>query len=213
MPNPWLRRLLGGTRGRIVAELRRGPATINDLTERLAVSANAVRSHLAALERDQIVIMEQATRSGVGKPAHRYLLSSAASSLTPKAYDMLLDVVLSAARDRAGAPGYAELLHTIAARLAGDEVPREAGLESRLTDAQALLASIGAAVEVERSGDTLHLRGVDCPLASVVSTHPELCGVLADVIARRLGVPVRACCDRSGALPRCCFEALVDSAA
>ena len=47
----------------------------------------------------------------------------------------------------------------------------------------------------------------------LVAAHPELCGVLAAVIARRLGVAVNDCCDRGATLPRCCFEATLDAVA
>jgi DeoR family suf operon transcriptional repressor len=210
--NRWLRRLLAGSRGRIVGELRRAPATVNELTDQLALSANAVRSHLAALERDGIVAMEQVSRQSVGKPAHRYALTTEAHALTPKAYDTMLDMVLNAAQERAGAAGYAGILDAIAERLAG-EVPVASTLNARLAATQALLASIGAEIEVERSAGTLRLIGSDCPLAAIVPAHPELCGVLANVISRRLGMPVHECCNRNAPLPRCCFEARVDSAA
>lgn len=209
MANSWIRRLLAGTRGRILAELRRSPATVSELTQRLAISANAVRSHLAALERDGVVVLEPLQRQSVGKPAFQYRLTSEAQSLTPKAYDTMLDVVLTSARERAGADGYAQILKSAADRLAGHELVEGASFDARLADAKALLAKVGADVEIERSGNKVRLRGADCPLASMVATHPELCGVLADVIARRLGVAVSDCCDRSGTLPRCCFEAIV----
>jgi predicted ArsR family transcriptional regulator len=210
--NPWWRRLLEGTRGRILAELRQGPATINELTERLAISANAARSHLSALERDRLVVADRVQRQAVGKPAHCYRLTVEANSLTPKAYDAMLEVVLVEARDRVGADGYAGILKGAAQRLAGDGAAGSAPFETRLADTQSFLAKIGANVEVTRAGNKVRLRGTDCPLASMVASHPELCGVLADVVARRLGVAVSDCCDRSAPLPRCCFEALVDAA-
>lgn len=210
--NRWLRRLLAGSRGRIVAELRRAPATVSEMVDRLGLSANAVRSHLAALERDGIVVMEQVSRQGVGKPAHRYGLTTEAHALTPKAYDTMLDIVLTAACERVGEEGYSAILDEIAGRLAG-EAPAAANLAARLAATQTLLAGIGAEVEVERRAGKLRLIGSDCPLAAIVPAHPELCGVLADVISRRLGVPVRECCERNVPLPRCCFEALVDDAA
>jgi predicted ArsR family transcriptional regulator len=211
--NQWVRRLLAGTRGRILDELRRGPATVNELSERLELSANAVRSHLAALERDRLVIWDQRDRHGVGKPAHSYKLTQDANTLTPKAYDLMLDVVLAAARERAGPKGYAEILKDAAQRLAGEQSPKGKTFAARLADTKALLAGVGAEVEVERAGNVVRLRGTDCPLASMVGAHPELCGVLAAVIARRLGVPVKEHCDRAGILPRCCFEAAVERAA
>jgi DeoR family suf operon transcriptional repressor len=207
--NHWMRRLLAGTRGRILAELRRSPATVNALTERLAISANAVRSHLTALERDGIVVLETLQKQGVGKPAFQYRLTGEAQALTPKAYDTMLDVVLTAAREDAGMDVYKAILDSAADRLAGPAPREEANLAARLADTKVLLASIGADVEIERKGKRLRMRGADCPLASMVATHPELCGVLAAVISRRLGVAVNDCCDRSQALPRCCFEAIV----
>ena len=209
MANHWMSRLLAGTRGRILAELRHRPATINVLTEHLGISANAVRSHLVALERDGFVVLEPLQKQGVGKPAYQYRLTGEAQSLTPKAYDTMLGVVLAAAREKAGADVYTAILGSAADRLAGPAPRPGASLDARLADTRKLLASIGADVDVERKGNKLRMRGLDCPLASMVATHPELCGVLAEVIARRLGVAVNDCCDRSQTLPRCCFEAVL----
>jgi predicted ArsR family transcriptional regulator len=206
--NAWLRRLLAGSRGRIVGELRRGPATISDLTERLDLSANAVRSHLAALERDALVAAEAAPAGTVGKPPLSYRLTEHAGTLTPKAYDALLDVVLTAARERVGAQRYGQILRDAAARIAGDG-PSAPSFDARLADARRLLAALGAQIEIERRGDCVRLLGTDCPLSTVVGQHPELCALLAEVIGKRLGVPVAHCCDRASPLPRCCFEAVV----
>lgn len=207
--NHWFRRLLTGTRGRIIAELRRAPATIGELTELLDLSANAVRSQLVALERDRLVLAEAAPPTSVGKPPLRYRLTEDVRTLTPKAYDAMLDVVLTAARERVGAQRYGQILRDTAKRLAGDE-PAQGSFETRLAGTRKLLTQLGAHVDVERSGGKLRLRGTDCPLSSVVGTHPELCAVLAEVIGKRLGVAVAHCCDRSGALPRCCFEATLE---
>ena len=207
--NRWISRLLSGSRGRIVADLRRGPATISDLSERLQLSANAVRTQLAALERDRLVVSEAAAPSSVGKPPLRYRLTEDVSVLTPKAYDTLLDVVLTAARERVGPQRYGQILRDTAQRLAGDR-PAEGAFEARLASTRKLLASLGAQVEVERAGNKLRMLGTDCPLSSVVGTHPELCAVRAEVIGKRLGVAGAHCCDRSAPLPRCCFEAVLE---
>ena len=211
--NRWISRLLAGTRGRILAQLRHAPATVSELSERLELSANAVRSQLAALERDGLIGLELRPPRGVGKPAHQYRITPDAAALSPKAYDTLLDVVLTAARERTGVRGYAKLLKTTAAKLAGPPRAERTSLAARVADTKALLATVGAAVEVERSAGKLRLRGSECPLSGLVAAHPELCGVLADVIARRLGVPVTECCDRTAPMPRCCFEAILADAA
>jgi len=210
--NEWLRRLLAGSRGRIVAELRRTPATIAELSERLELSANAVRSQLAALERDQLVAAEPVQTATVGKPPLRYHLTDQVGTLTPKAYDAMLDVVLTVARERVGPQRYGQILRDAAERIAGD-APVEGSFDARLADTRKLLAALGAQVDVQRVGGKLRMTGTDCPLSSVVGSHPELCAVLAEVIGKRLGVAVAHCCDRSTPLPRCCFEATLQRGA
>jgi predicted ArsR family transcriptional regulator len=163
-------------------------------------------------ESDGVIAIDEPVRGGVGKPANVYRLTSSASTLTPKAYDAMLATVLEATRERVGNRGYEAILNNVAGKLAGDDPP-SGTFDERLRGARKLLAQIGANVEVQRSGNTVRLRGSDCPLASLVSVHPELCSVVAKVIARRLGTPVRDCCNRSEELPRCCFETIVERAA
>jgi predicted ArsR family transcriptional regulator len=206
--NRWLQRLMGGSRGRVIAELRQGPATINELVTRLALSPNALRSHLVALERDGIVAPDEPIRGGVGKPAYTYRLTANAAALTAKAYDTMLATLLDATREHVGEGEYAAILRAVAERLAGGPLPA-GSFDERLDQVRKLLAGIGANVEAHGAGANVRLRGADCPLASLVAIHPELCGVLAGVISRRVGVPVTECCDRSAELPRCCFELAV----
>ena len=209
--NRWFRRILAGTRGQIAARLREGPATINELVGTLGLSANAVRSHLAALERDGLV-EQDVRRQGVGKPAHLYRLTEDANSLNPKAYHVVLGALLDSLRENAGAEAYNGQLDAVARRLAGD-VADDVAFESRLAGILDLLAALGADVTVERRDGAIELRGADCPLARLVGPHPELCRLLASVIAQRLQVEVTDCCERSSALPRCRFRARLPSAA
>ena len=67
------RRFLETTRGQIVALLRRGARTVEDLAKALGLTDNAIRAHLAALERDGLVRPDGSRRGiGAGKPALVY---------------------------------------------------------------------------------------------------------------------------------------------
>ena len=52
----WWEKQIGGTaRGRIIALLRRGASTVEELAAELGVTDNAVRAHLQLLEREGLI--------------------------------------------------------------------------------------------------------------------------------------------------------------
>ena len=52
----WRERLFKSTRGKILELLRTRECTVNDLAAELRLTDNAVRAHLASLERDRLVV-------------------------------------------------------------------------------------------------------------------------------------------------------------
>src|SRR5207249_6425780 len=60
----WDERFFASTRGRIVQLLRRATSTVDELAEALGLTDNAVRAHLAILERDGLV-QQKGVRRGV----------------------------------------------------------------------------------------------------------------------------------------------------
>ena len=49
-------RFFESTRGQVLALLRRGPRTIDEMAAALGLTDNAIRAHVAALERDALVL-------------------------------------------------------------------------------------------------------------------------------------------------------------
>ena len=89
------KRTLETTRGRILALLRRGPRTVDELAQSVGTSDNAVRSHLVALERDALVRRVGVRRgAGAGKPALVYELPPEAEPQFSRAYPPVLAAVL-----------------------------------------------------------------------------------------------------------------------
>src|SRR5262245_23268646 len=95
----WDERFLASTRGRVVSLLRLGRRTVDELGGTLGLTDNAVRGHLAALERDGL-IRQTGTRRGLGKPAFAYDLTPDAERLFPKAYGPLLRGLLDVLAER-----------------------------------------------------------------------------------------------------------------
>src|SRR5215471_18409989 len=95
----WNRWFFASRRGQIITLLRRSSRTVDELAQALGLTDNAVRAHLATLERDGIV-QQRGMRRGSGKPAAVYTLAPEAEQLFPKAYDPVLQQLLKAIHGR-----------------------------------------------------------------------------------------------------------------
>src|SRR5437667_4582098 len=88
-------RFFATTRGRIVLLVRRSARTVDELAGLLGVTRNAVREHLATLERDGFLHRTGARRAD-GKPAYLYALTPEAAELFPRGYAPVLGGLLDA---------------------------------------------------------------------------------------------------------------------
>ena len=207
MATNWDVRFFQSTRGRIVTLLRRSKSTVEDLARALDLTDNGVRAHLGVLERDGIVRQRGSLRrrSGGGKPAYVYELTSEGEELFPKAYEPTLGRLLDVLSERLGPEESEALLRSVGHRMVeGKTVPTD-GARARLEAAAGVLNELGGLAELEEQDGTLVIRGYSCPLAAVTPDHPEVCRLAEALVAEVAGVPVHECCDR-GERPRCCFE-------
>lgn len=203
----WDNKFFESTRGRIVILLRRAERTVEDLAQELGLTNNGVRAHLATLERDGIVRQSGVAKreSGGGKPAYIYRLTPEAEGMFPKAYEPVLDQLLGVLAKRVGAERSEALLREAGAAMAGGIQAPSDGIRERLEVAVSVLNELGGLAEIEEREGSYLVGSYGCPLASVVSGHPETCSVVEALIAGLVGVAVREHCDREGK-PRCRFE-------
>src|SRR5918994_1919240 len=138
----WDQRFFASTKGQVVALLRRGVATVEELARELGLTDNAVRSHLAALERDGLVV-QSGVRRGVGKPAFTYALTSDAERLFPKAYGALLRLMLNVLAERLPPDTLDDLLREMGHRLAAGQAISTGDLRERVDGATTLLGELG----------------------------------------------------------------------
>ena len=199
----WKDRMLGSTRGRIIALLRRGPRTVNELADDLALTDNAVRTHLSALERDGLAALA-GVRRGVGKPAHLYALTDEAQSLFPRAYGVVLRTLLDVVR-RSRPQEEVEALTAEVGRRLAEPFARAGGDAARRAEAAvAVLAELGGVAEARVDGNLVTIRGFGCPLREAVDDHPDVCRIAAALLSEVVGYQVTECCDR-GDVPSCRF--------
>jgi predicted ArsR family transcriptional regulator len=200
------KRFLDTTRGQIVSLLRRGTRTVEELARSLGLTDNAVRNHLATLERDGIVRQDGVRRGqGAGKPAILYEVRAEAEPLFSRAYPPVLTAVVDVLVDELPPERADALLREVGRRLArGAGGTASGSLEERARAAAAVLNTLGGEVDVVTADGTLQLRGHGCPLSAAVARRPEVCRAVETLVGEIVGTPVRECCEH-GARPRCCF--------
>jgi len=199
--------LLPATRGRIIAIIRRGHATVDDIATELELTGNAVRAQLANLERDD-VIRVAGTRRGVTRPAQTYELTPQVEQLLSRAYVPMLTELVGVLAETQSEGQFDAIMRETCRRLARDLTGTPAGgpLRDRAETASQLMnRELGAAVHVEQENGGFVIRGNGCPLAAISGKHPGVCRAVESLLAEVTRADVRECCERKER-PRCCFH-------
>src|SRR5258705_1398561 len=199
------KRFFDSTRGQIVSLMRGNGGTVNDLSEQLGLTDNAVRAHLLTLERDGLV-RQSGLRKGSRKPHFAYELTTEAEHLFPKAYDSLLNECFSVLKVQLTPKAFKEALHAVGRSLAAKHkvATRKRSLERRAQDALPVLEALGGNPRVEKTEGKLVIRSSSCPLGAVVMEHPETCQMIETLGSELVGTQAREQCDRNES-PRCSF--------
>jgi predicted ArsR family transcriptional regulator len=200
----WDPKFLLTTRGQVVAELRRGSRTVEELRQTLGITDNAVRAHLAILERDGIA-HQVSTRPSGRRPAVVYELTEAAERNFSQAYLPVLTRLVESLSDRMSTDDLEVILRDVGGSLGAGEPSWTGSLRERAAGAAAVLTGLGGLAEVEETPDSIIIRGYSCPLADAVRSHPATCQAARALVSELVGVGVSECCDK-GARPRCRFE-------
>lgn len=206
----------GATTARLIALLRRGRRSVEELAASLGRTDNAVRAQLQSLQREGIARAAEIRRDGtVGKPAVLYDLQPSAEPLFSRAYAPVLTATLEVLAERMPAAELDALLRTVGERMArGAAEPEGADVagggadgdfEHRVRRAAAVLADLGADAELERTADGFAIRGHGCPLSAAVRVEPGACHAIEALLGTLIGAPVRECCDRAER-PSCRFR-------
>jgi predicted ArsR family transcriptional regulator len=202
----WRARLFKSTRGKILELLRARESTVNELAEELHLTDNAVRAHLASLERDRLVV-QSGMKPGVRKPHVMYGLGPEAEQLFPKAYGRLVSLLMSifsrqvkprklrAGMRAAGRTVAKEYLHELRGKTRRQRI--DAALE--------ILKELGGAASFKEEDGKHFIYGNGCPIAAATANHPEACLLAESLLTELIGSPVKQHCIR-GATPSCRFE-------
>ncbi|GAC1499632.1 MAG: HTH domain-containing protein [Vulcanimicrobiaceae bacterium] len=182
-------RFFQSTRGKIVAELRRRhAASAVELAQNFGLSPNAIRQHLGTLEREGLVL-ERPVRRGPTKPTYEFSLTAQAEKLFPQQYDRMLGAVLREVRDQAGPEGVGKIFAGIGKRAVSKANARVTSLtpEGKLSELTEILRENGVAADYTLIDGGFELHEHNCPYATVVRDHPEVCSVIHQVLDGVIG--------------------------
>jgi predicted ArsR family transcriptional regulator len=205
--SPGSRRFLETTRGQLVTLLRRGPLSVDELARAVGLTDNAVRAHLATLERDGMIRQSGTRRgAGVGKPATLYELHPDGEAFLSRAYAPVLGALVEEIVAQLPVEQSAAILDGLGRRLAAG-APSLAGSsrDARLEAGATMLRALGGVAEIEERGAGRVIRGYGCPLAATVARRPETCRAVESLLREIVGPELFQCCHH-GERPSCCFE-------
>ena len=209
MSTLWDRRFLASTTGRIVELLCRGGRTVEEMARTLGITDNAVRAQLAGLERDGFV-QRGSLRPGGRRPAQLYGLTPAAERLLPKPYAPLLRRLLDVLGERLSSEELEAVLREAGRRTGAEYGAARGDARARAERAAELLRELGGVAEVDGNGEHVLVRGYCCPVAAVVSGHPEVCLLVEALLSETIDAPVRQECE-TGDPPTCVFTVVADA--
>jgi predicted ArsR family transcriptional regulator len=201
-------RFFESTRGRIVSLLRGRSRTVNELAHTLEMTDNAVRSHLLTLERDGL-IRQGGVQRGHRKPHYAYELTPEAEDLFPKSYDVLLNLLLSALKERLEPDELGDVLRDVGRKAADGvmtKIDSGSDIINKVERAIEFLKALGGAPRLEKEEDKIIIQSASCPFAAAVTMHPEVCRVGETLVSQITGARVREKCNKTVVPPRCSFE-------
>ena len=202
----WRERLFKSTRGKILELLRTEERTVNDLADALRLTDNAVRAHLASLERDRL-IAQSGMKPGLRKPHVTYTLGPEAEHLFPKAYGRLVSLLMSIFSRQIKPRNLRAGMRTAGRSVAHEHLRELQGKTrgQRIDAALGILKELGGSASFREEDGKHFIYGNGCPIAAATANHPEACLLAESLLTEIIGSPVKECCIR-GSTPSCRFE-------
>ncbi|MHA7275699.1 helix-turn-helix transcriptional regulator [Arthrobacter sp. HLT1-21] len=194
------------TRSKVLAAvLEHGPVSAAELGERLGFTPAAVRRHLDALSRKQLIEVKLVGNpsSGAGRPARRYVLSQRGQAELGTDYLSIAKAALTQLQDVAGPDAVEQFARTRFAEMESRYRPLVEAAGPDLEDrAKALAAAlttdgfVGSTTVLGRNAPNAAMLAVQlcqghCPVQELAAEFPSFCDQETEVFSRLLGVDVR----------------------
>ena len=170
---------------------KRGGMTAKDLGEALGITSMAVRRHLAALERDDL-IGATTVRRPMGRPTYVYSLTPLADDLFPKNYPQLMIGLLDDIKAIDGEEKIDQLFQRREDKLAAAYLQQLEGkdLETKVAEVARIFDENGNVTEWQREDGMYRLTWHNCAIYKISQRFPQACVHEENLIRRLLEAEV-----------------------
>ena len=195
---------------KVLAELRHGPRTVEQIAKSLRLTSNAVRNQLRKLQDAELVVRSGA-RAGASKPSALYVITLEGQVQFSTLYLPVLTHFLRVAEGKCSGTQLESFMTETGRSLAARYSKPTGGLRAKVHSAARLLKTFGGIAEVQTRNGSMTIRSLGCPLSALTAENAAGCKVLQGFLEQYLSMPVRICCVREEE-PKCCFEMRTENA-
>lgn len=152
--------------------------TVDELSEGLKITRNAVRQHLAALESDRLIALGPTRPSG-GRPQQLYALTEKGREVFPRHYSWFAQLMIEAIKREHGVEGLDKRLTEMGAGIADQFRTQHPGLETRQQKVEKLavvMDQLGYNARIASTSDKAPVIEADnCVFHELAIKNPEIC--------------------------------------
>jgi predicted ArsR family transcriptional regulator len=193
-----------GPARKVLAELRHGPRTVEQISTSLRLTPNAVRNQLRKLQDAELAVRSGA-RPGTSKPSALYTITLEGQIQFSTLYLPVLTHFLRVAEGKCSGTQLETFMTETGKSLAARYPKPTGSVKDKTRSAARLLKTFGGITEVQARNGSMTIRSLGCPLSALTAENPAGCNVLGGFLEQYLSTPVHICCSREQE-PKCCFE-------
>lgn len=197
----------GKTQQKLLGHLNREAEglTIEELSESLDISGNAVRQHLMALEKSGLIEPGRVMKTK-GRPGQSFQLTPRGRELFPRQYSWFAELLLTAIQGEKGSAGLIQVLESLGESVSKDLVGELADMTpaARLRRIAGLMTELGYEAQVEGQ----EVVASNCVFHHLAARFPEVCQFDLALLSKLSdqNVEHRECMVRGGRVCRFTFQ-------
>ena len=197
---------LGQTQQHLLKHLNKNKngLTISELTNLLGITRNAVKQHLTALEKNNLIQSGAFTKTA-GRPIQSFKLTDEGKENFSRKYSWFAQILLENIRIEKGEKGLSHFLDKIGTSISDKYLPdlNKLKIKTRLNKVATILSELGYEAEIVSSKDKTEISKLEisnCVFQHLANSCPEICNFDLSLLSNLTGQKIeqQSCIARDG---------------